>query len=208
MTTVRFAVLTAVLAAATVAAGAAAPPLYDRIEAGREAQQRAEQERMGAIGQQIATIDRNAWLAGQVTLYPYPPVEGVYANGYGYVRPRAYRGMWVYPGYPSYPTAPGVFEPWPIVPGVIWGYPYPDRIRQPIGHEIVRTPNGSFYRPVYAMPQPSATVNPPAAAPAQPPVAESPRPSPPPVSPEAQVQPTAPPPSTPPSPAPSGPREF
>ena len=46
----------------------------------------------------------------------------------------------------SYP-----FEPWPRVPGDIWGYPQNQKTPQPIGHESVKTgPNRWLYRPLYA----------------------------------------------------------
>ncbi len=55
------------------------------------------------------------------------------------------------------------FEPWPHVPGDIWGYPLARPIAQPIGHESLQTgPNRWIYRPLYATapkyvrPQPSA----------------------------------------------------
>jgi hypothetical protein len=52
-------------------------------------------------------------------------------------------------GYgPRYPSA---FEPWPRVPGDIWGYPLPRPIEQPVGHQSVQTgPNRWIYRPLYA----------------------------------------------------------
>lgn len=53
------------------------------------------------------------------------------------------------------------FEPWPCVPGDIWGYPVHRSIAQPIGHESVQTgKNRWLYRPLYATVQP----RPPAAA--------------------------------------------
>jgi hypothetical protein len=56
------------------------------------------------------------------------------------------------------PRFPGVFEPWPRVPGDIWGYPGPRPIEHPIGHESAQTgPNRWTYRPIYA-----ADVQPPA----------------------------------------------
>ncbi|MBI3839926.1 MAG: hypothetical protein HY288_18545 [Planctomycetia bacterium] len=46
---------------------------------------------------------------------------------------------------------PNPFEPWPRVPGDIWGYPMPRPIEHPIGHETVRTgPDTWTYRPLYA----------------------------------------------------------
>lgn len=43
------------------------------------------------------------------------------------------------------------FEPWPAVPGDIWGYPQNERVRQPIGHESGQVgPDRWIYRPLYA----------------------------------------------------------
>ena len=43
------------------------------------------------------------------------------------------------------------FEPWPFVPGDIWGYPSPPPAEQPIGHRSEQVgPNRWTYRPVYA----------------------------------------------------------
>lgn len=51
------------------------------------------------------------------------------------------------------PRASWPFEPWPRVPGDIWGYPQPRPIPQPIGHESAQTaPNRWTYRPVYRLP--------------------------------------------------------
>jgi hypothetical protein len=49
------------------------------------------------------------------------------------------------------PRYPNPFEPWPRVPGDIWGYPAPRPIEHPIGHESIQTgPNTWTYRPLYA----------------------------------------------------------
>lgn len=80
----------------------------------------------------------------------------------------------------------GPFEPTPFWPGYIWGYPYINRVAQPIGHKI--TPkdgdlaNGYVYEPVYEEPLPAlatirqATPTPPAQI-EEPPLAEAPAPS-------------------------------
>jgi hypothetical protein len=48
------------------------------------------------------------------------------------------------------PQAPYPFEPWPRVPGDIYGYPLGRPIQQPLGHESVQTgPNRWEYRPIY-----------------------------------------------------------
>ena len=63
------------------------------------------------------------------------------------------------------------FEPWPRVPGDIWGYPLPRPITQPIGHESAQVGENRWtYRPLYAVevPQPTIVGNP---RTSQPPVA-------------------------------------
>ncbi len=64
-----------------------------------------------------------------------------------------------------------VFEPWPQVPGDIWGTPYYGYVRQPIGHVKIWTGRLSYiYKPIYASPpmesaQPAPAASPRAAAP-------------------------------------------
>jgi hypothetical protein len=48
------------------------------------------------------------------------------------------------------PGLPTIFEPWPRVPGDIWGYPQNRPVEQPLGHESRQVgPNRWIYRPVY-----------------------------------------------------------
>jgi hypothetical protein len=50
----------------------------------------------------------------------------------------------------AYRSYPGVFEPWPVVPGDIYGMPSAERVAQPAGHEIAPDGRGGYvYRPVY-----------------------------------------------------------
>jgi len=59
-----------------------------------------------------------------------------------------YRTVWMAGYGPRYPNP---FEPWPRVPGDIWGYPQPQPIEQPIGDETIQIgPDRWLYRPVYA----------------------------------------------------------
>jgi hypothetical protein len=49
------------------------------------------------------------------------------------------------------PQYPNPFEPWPRVPGDIWGYPRSRPIEHPIGHESGQiAPDRWIYRPLYA----------------------------------------------------------
>jgi hypothetical protein len=59
-----------------------------------------------------------------------------------------YRMIWSTGFGPRYANP---FEPWPRVPGDIWGYPAPRPVEHPIGHESAQTgPNRWTYRPLYA----------------------------------------------------------
>jgi len=123
------------------------PGVYGPLEAGSEAYLRGEAARRGAIGRQLQTEADIAWYYGQPPGFPYPPgLETAYAGPRWHAPPifgplRAYR---LYnPGYT-------IFEPWPLVPGDIYGRPYYGSVPQPLGHEVVRTgPNGYVYRPIY-----------------------------------------------------------
>lgn len=165
--------------------------LYGPLEAGQEAYLRSEAERREAIAGQLQTVDRMAWYAGQPG-YRYPPsLESVYA--YPHVWAQGPTGVVmsfrVNPlGYRTYAYR-GLFEPWPVVPGDLYGYPGLNRIPQPAGHEIVVTgPNGTLYRPVYPAP------------PVLPPTPASPQPAPPALPSAMEPLPTPPP--------EVGPREF
>jgi hypothetical protein len=58
-----------------------------------------------------------------------------------------------------------IFEPWPIVAGDIWGYPFFDPIPQPIGQRQIQTgPNRWESHPVYAAPAGPLPIAPPPAA--------------------------------------------
>ncbi len=89
-------------------------------------------------------------------VYAYPPTDGgpVYYAGTPAVAT-------VGPQVPSAagesgrrPAAAGpVFQPWPRVPGDIWGTPYYGYVRQPIGHIKIWTSRlGYIYKPIYASP--------------------------------------------------------
>ena len=62
------------------------------------------------------------------------------------------------PGYFAAPVP--VFQPWPRVPGDIWGTPYYGYVRQPIGYVKIWTGRLSYiYKPIYASP-PAASPHP------------------------------------------------
>jgi hypothetical protein len=134
-------------------AWAQVPRPYDGIQAGLDAYRLAEEQRQAAVANQLATTDlMRAWSGlppsrGQVMLYGYPAVAYPPANldyAYAYGRP------WYAPRT--------VFEPWPVIPGDIYGFTYIPTVRQPIGRWEGQTgPNRWESHPVYEAPQPLVT---------------------------------------------------
>lgn len=217
------------------------PATYGPLDAAVDAQKRHEQRRLDEIDRQRQLNaamrqtagtgpDQYGYYPSDAYLYAYPgavhadPRRGPARRAWrrdtrAYRRAaEAYRpvpGAYRYP-YPGYPS---VFTPWPLVPGDIWGYPYVDRVEQPLGHKkIVTGPNSNIYRPVYESDLKPEDAPPPAPAwrelldeqrPAQP---EAPAP------PRADLPGAAPPPAAEPGhggpeavpapPAEPGPREF
>ncbi|MGO8750235.1 MAG: hypothetical protein ACLQNE_30190 [Thermoguttaceae bacterium] len=132
-----------------------AAPKYDALDAGRDAYLLGEWRRQQAIERQVRTIDRMAWYSGLPTVTPYPPDrDTAYAYGLSlYSNPRVYRRADPNARQGLYP--PPVFEPWPVVPGDIFAYPYVERAPQPIGHQVIVTGPGSYiYRPIYSRSEP------------------------------------------------------
>lgn len=163
---------------------------YDSLQAGRDAYFDAEAERRAKIGRQLMLEEQiqaqNTWSDPQDKYRPVQP------ESYGPVRPKVYLGptladVYAYPQsaivyYNAPPVATGaivaggsgpyaapvpVFQPWPRVPGDIWGTPYYGYVRQPIGHVRIWTGRASYiYKPVYASPaMEPAPASPPSPAP-------------------------------------------
>ena len=161
---------------------------YDSLQTGRDAYFDAEAERRAKIGRQLMLEEQiqadNTWSDPQDKYRPVRP------ESYGPVRPAVYVGptladVFAYPQsgitYYNAPAAPQaavaggggpytaplpVFQPWPRVPGDIWGTPYYGYVRQPIGHVKIWTGRASYiYKPVYASPamESAAAVPPPPA---------------------------------------------
>lgn len=141
---------------------------YDGIQAGYDAYQLAEEQRQINVGQQLYLNDRmRAWttpLASYGYGYgPYLSTYGIasasrdYAYAYGN-SPEVY-----YPGYASRYARPlTVFEPWPYVPGDIWGDFYTPPLRQPVAQVQTQTgPNRWESHPVYDPPLAQLPVLPP-----------------------------------------------
>lgn len=187
---------------------------YDGIQAGYDAYQLGEEKRQRNVGQQIYLNDRMRALTTPLATYgygygPYPSTYGVmpasrdYAYAYGN-SPQRY-----YPGYNTgYSVRPlTVFEPWPYVPGDIWGDFYTPPLRQPVAQVQAQTgPNRWESHPVYSPPLYAYSVSPPVNSKAldktpyateRPAVAPAPKSSP---RPLAVERPSA---SEPPSPGPS-----
>lgn len=127
---------------------------YNSLDAGREAHQRGEARRRETIDAQVGIINELVWYNTWIRPYGLAPsLAARYA--YPYFHP--YRAGWRrFPrrfsrALRAYPGVYGpVFEPWPWVPGDIWGYPFINRVEQPLGHKVIQTgPNSYIYRPVY-----------------------------------------------------------
>jgi hypothetical protein len=142
------------------------------MQAGLDGFRLAEERRQGAFAGQIAASDQvRAWAGlpttGGVTLYygglssatfagtgPLADLDYAYAFGgpvvSGYLRERAWFG----------PTRT-VFEPWPYVPGDIYGYRFVQPVRQPVGQWQGQTgPNRWESHPIYDPPVPAITPQP------------------------------------------------
>ena len=139
--------------ALTGLAAAQEPVPYNALQAGQDAYQAAEAERRAAIDRQRSLIEQMKWYNTWAYRGYAPTLIDIYAYryapyGYSYSPRRAYRQAIRY-GYSP------VFQPWPRVPGDIYGYPYYGAARQPAGHEKTYTsPNGYVYRPLYENPPP------------------------------------------------------
>lgn len=132
---------------------------YDGLRAGDEAHELAEEQR---LNDQLYLNDamrvRNGWApsGGSVVWYGNAglgygrPLRIDYAYAHSSDRLLSRRGRSLYiERYWSPPVS--VFEPWPYVPGDIYGYSFPPYVRQPIGQRQTQTgPNRWESHPVYA----------------------------------------------------------
>lgn len=102
-----------------------------------------ESARRRDIQRQLDLISDMKWFAGLPTnraklVYYAPSLESIY-GGFP-ARHRRHRAL-------------TMFEPWPYVPGDIWGYSYVNPVPQPIGQHQVQTGPGRWESyPVYAQP--------------------------------------------------------
>lgn len=131
---------------------------YDGIQAGLDAFRLAEERRQQAFAGQIAANDQvRAWAGlpttrGVMLYYGTPPLadlDHAYAYGGpvvgGYLRERTWFGR-----------TRTVFEPWPYVPGDIYGYRWEQPVRQPIGQWQGQTGENRWEsHPIYDPPLPN-----------------------------------------------------
>ncbi len=137
-----------------------------------------DQQRRQAIAGQIGLQDYLRWQSGLPSrLYAGRP----------YSLESIYSGLAYSPG-PAAPWKTDVFEPWPLVPGDIFGRQFDGAVAQPSGDRVTPLgPNGYTYEPTYGWPtpwrQPALNTSPPTPLPATP----LPRPQPWPSSPAPQA---------------------
>ena len=151
---------TLLIPAVNFAVGQESAP-YDGLHAGEEAHQIGEAQRQQRLNDQLYLNDamraRYGWAAsgGSVVWYGnaaagYGPPLGIdYAYAYSSDRLLGRRGRSLYIEHYWSPPL-GVFEPWPYVPGDIYGYYFPPYVRQSIGQRQIQTgPNRWESHPVY-----------------------------------------------------------
>lgn len=131
------------------ASGQTLPPL-NGFTAGAEAAARGEDQRLQATARQLETVDSLSWWAG---IPPRPGAPLPWSNppmlDYIYATNRWTTSNFF--GPPRWAGPPRMFEPWPVVPGDIWGYRYVQLADQPVGFFSGQTgPNRWEYRPIYA----------------------------------------------------------
>ncbi|MFN0019859.1 MAG: hypothetical protein ACKVP0_16500 [Pirellulaceae bacterium] len=143
---------------------------YDGIQAGYDAFQLGEEKRQWNAGQQIYLNDLSRVRLTPLATYGYgyrpfvstfgAPASVEYASGYGNTP-----GIYSSARYAVRPLT--VFEPWPYVPGDIWGDLYIPPLRQPVAQMQSQTgPNRWESHPVYNPPLASNPVLPPVNSPA------------------------------------------
>jgi len=145
----------AALAAPAVAQG----PLLTPQEASRESYWFFESQRQANTQRQIGWIDTMRWLSGLPSRYTglrnSPSLAAIYSGATEGLVPGGY-----------------VFEPWPYVPGDIYGFQWDGLGSQPIGNQVTfGGPNRYSFRPLYPADAPPGT---PPGAMVTPPVASLP----------------------------------
>src|SRR5438105_3953675 len=141
---------------------------YDGIQAGLDAFRINEEQRQATVGQQLFLNDQMRFWNGY-------PTSGASTTYYGYLNPAAIQaygygaplmtranldylyGYGTTPAWGAWQAGGGplaVFQPWPYIPGDIWGYrAYTQAARQPLGQQQIQTgPNRWESHPVYDPP--------------------------------------------------------
>jgi hypothetical protein len=130
---------------------------YGPFDAISEGAERSEAQRLSLIDSQLDTVDqlRLAQVAGPRTLLRDPGVAAVYPYGRRGILGLRPRGYIVVRRAPSVPSA-AYRRSYAVEPQYdrgydAYGFPIRQAVRQPIGHELLRTgPNRWEYRPLYA----------------------------------------------------------
>lgn len=136
---------------------------YDGIQAGLDAFRLAEEQRQAAVATQLATnAQMRAWSGlplarGSTILYGYPPAVAAPIVGPA-VTPAVMDLDFAYGvAYGRFVPGPrfSVFEPWPVIPGDIYGFVVTPTVRQPVGQWQGQTgPRRWESHPVYDPPLP------------------------------------------------------
>lgn len=162
---------------------------YDGIQAGLDAYRLGEEQRQVALSQELFLNNQmrfwNGYPVTSTTYYGYLPPTAMAAYGYGVPATGfgsgiasplmtqanldyayAYGAGPLWNGYGGYGPL-SVFQPWPYMPGWIYGYPaYYLPARQPIGQQQSQTgPNRWESHPIYDPPLTSYQPPPPVASP-------------------------------------------
>ncbi len=114
----------------------------DPLTAGRQAYQQQEVRKQAQFSLQLGANDYARWTAGVPSLFGgrFPSLSYLYSDA-------ATTPGWLNGLYGR------IFEPWPYVPGDIYGYPFYATRPQPTGHTITLTsPNSYTYQPNYGPP--------------------------------------------------------
>jgi tetratricopeptide (TPR) repeat protein len=146
---------------AAAACGQEHAAALDPLAAGAEAYALAESGRQAALARQFEALHLARWLGGLPPLGaaggPWaasPRVSGAWTPAAGTA---SLEYLYAHPGGAGAATRSpwprSVFEPWPIVPGDVYGWPYYGFVVQPSGHRIVWWgANAYTYEPVYETP--------------------------------------------------------
>jgi len=133
------------------------PGGYNPITAGQDAWQYHEQRRLEDVARQVRLNEMLRWRYAAVRdpynrlINYWPDIEAVYATGY--------RGSYARYAYRYWGHRVPVYEPCPLVPGNILGYPYFNPVPQPIGQRHVQTgPNRWESHPVFAPTKPGEDI--------------------------------------------------